>query len=120
NACPPLRALLTIMADGSYEGKDVHHPEIRRMFTQEAVEESAWYRERLVTKQQLDERTWRNRVEMLNSWLSKNSAANESFATEVAARRQLATAKLEKIMSTSYLDQLRGTLGVDVKLLDRA
>ena len=30
DACPPLRALLTIMAEGSFEGKDAHHPDIRR------------------------------------------------------------------------------------------
>ena len=33
DACPPLRALLTIMASGSFEGKEANHPEIRRMFT---------------------------------------------------------------------------------------
>ena len=34
-ACPPLRALLHIMADGHFEGKDAHHPEIRAMFTRD-------------------------------------------------------------------------------------
>ena len=33
DACPPLLALLSIMAKGTFEGKDVHQPEIRRMFT---------------------------------------------------------------------------------------
>ena len=29
DACPPLQALLHIMATGHYQGKDVHDPEIR-------------------------------------------------------------------------------------------
>jgi len=32
DACPPLKALLHIMAHGSYEGRDIHHPSIRKMF----------------------------------------------------------------------------------------
>ncbi len=33
DACPPLRAVLSIMAHGKYEGKDAHHPDIRKLFT---------------------------------------------------------------------------------------
>ena len=42
-ACPPLRALLSIMAHGQFEGKDVHHPDIRRLFTREHLLASDWY-----------------------------------------------------------------------------
>jgi hypothetical protein len=53
-ACPPLQALLTIMATGSFEGKDNRHPDIRKMFTRESLLASAWYRARLETKQRRD------------------------------------------------------------------
>ena len=43
DACPPLRALLSIMANGSFEGKDAHDPEIRRMFTLDYLLASDWY-----------------------------------------------------------------------------
>ncbi len=33
DACPPIRALLHCMAEGHYQGKDVHHPDIRALFT---------------------------------------------------------------------------------------
>jgi len=53
-ACPPLQALLTIMATGSFEGKDNRRPDIRKMFTRESLLASAWYRARLETKQRRD------------------------------------------------------------------
>ncbi len=31
-ACPPLKALLHIMAHGSHEGRDIQHPEVRALF----------------------------------------------------------------------------------------
>ena len=57
-ACPPLKALLTIMTAGSYEGKSVEDPAIRRLFTLEYLRESDWYRERLLTKQSRDISLW--------------------------------------------------------------
>src|SRR5271163_3324505 len=46
-ACPPLKALLHIMARGSYEGRDVHHPGVRVLFSRDSVTASAWYARRL-------------------------------------------------------------------------
>ncbi len=42
------------MATGSYEGKDVQDPEIRKLFTREYVLESEWYQARLKAKQTVD------------------------------------------------------------------
>jgi hypothetical protein len=53
-ACPPLKALLYIMAEGSYEGKGAEDPEVRGLFTRECLMESDWYRERLQSKQMRD------------------------------------------------------------------
>jgi phosphoenolpyruvate carboxykinase (diphosphate) len=36
DACPPLKALLHIMAEGKFDGKDLSHPDIRRLFSKEA------------------------------------------------------------------------------------
>src|SRR5262249_18373959 len=51
DACPPLRALLSIMGHGAFEGKDAHHSAVRRLFTRDALEESDWYRRRLAARQ---------------------------------------------------------------------
>ena len=42
-ACPPLKALLYIMRDGSYEGKTLDDPSLRQMFTRESILKSEWY-----------------------------------------------------------------------------
>ena len=49
-ACPPLQALLHIMAHGHWEGKDVQSSEVRAMFELDAMLQSDWYRRRLETR----------------------------------------------------------------------
>ncbi|MES1261726.1 MAG: hypothetical protein ABUS49_08320, partial [Acidobacteriota bacterium] len=51
-ACPPVKALLHIMAYGAFEGKAVTDPAIRGLFTREALLAGDWYKERLRVKQQ--------------------------------------------------------------------
>ena len=46
-ACPPLKALLHIMKDGEFEGRDINDPNLRALFTREALWDSDWYRQRL-------------------------------------------------------------------------
>ncbi|HEX3274494.1 MAG TPA: hypothetical protein VHR43_06535, partial [Gemmatimonadales bacterium] len=63
--CPPLQALLHIMAYGGYQGKDAQHPEIRALFTREALLASEWYHERLAVKQQRDILLWERHTRSL-------------------------------------------------------
>jgi hypothetical protein len=42
DACPPLKALINIMAHGEYQGMDAHSPEFRAMFTRNYLLESDW------------------------------------------------------------------------------
>ncbi len=116
-ACPPLRALLAIMAHGSYEGKDAHHPDVRRLFTPEAIQGSDWYRERLAAKQRVDERLCRRHVAALDTWLAENATAGGAFGAQVRQRRELAAAQLERIIAPGYVDSLHGTLGVEPSLI---
>jgi len=67
-ACPPLRALLEIMARGSYHGMGADHPEVRGMFTREALLASDWYAERLRTKQQRDIVLWQRHLSALEDF----------------------------------------------------
>ena len=113
DACPPLRALLTIMATGSYEGKDAHHPDIRRMFTRESLLASDWYRARLLAKQQRDMTLWQRQVRYLDRFLRDESRRADSARLGIARRRQLAAAELTRVSSLAYLDALSGTLGAD-------
>ena len=61
DACPPLQALLHIMAHGSYNGMTVDNPAIRNMFTRDYLLQSNWYQERLRIKQQRDAALQRRR-----------------------------------------------------------
>jgi hypothetical protein len=116
DACPPLRALLSIMAHGAFEGKDAHHPDIRRLFGREALESSDWYRQRLVAKQRVDERLWRHHAAALDAWLADNASADSSLAAQMRRRRELAAEQLERVTAAGYVEGLRGTLGVDPSL----
>ena len=73
DACPPLRALLTVMAEGSYQGMDTHRPGLREMFTRESLMSSEWYRRRLEARQSADERLWRRHIEYLEQSLSRDA-----------------------------------------------
>ena len=113
-ACPPLRALLSIMAHGNHEGKDVHHPDVRRLFTRESVLTSDWYGHRLAAKQRVEERLWRRHLATLDAWLAEN--ANAPLAAEIRQRRALALAELDRVTAPAFLENLVGALGVDPSL----
>ena len=118
-ACPPLRALLTIMATGSFEGKDEHHPEIRRLFTLDYLLGSDWYQERLRIKQQRDIALWQRHVAYLDSFTANPVNAGEGEKMNIAARREHAAAELERVSRPAYRKELIGTLGADPLGLQR-
>jgi hypothetical protein len=116
DACPPLRALLSIMAHGSYEGKDAHDPAVRLLFTREALVGSDWYRQRLAARQGADERLWRRHLAALDAWLAENPGAEPALAAAMRQRRDLAASQLDRVAGPGYLDSLQGTLGADPSL----
>ena len=113
DACPPLKALITIMANGSFEGKDVGHPDIRGMFTREYLLGSDWYRERLKTKQRKDIALWKRHLAYLDGYAQMSALADEESELDLPTRRAHAAAELERVSSPAYLESLVGTLGTD-------
>ena len=110
---PPLRALVHIMALGHYEGKDSHHPEIRAMFTREAMLASEWYRERLAIKQERDVALWQRHVRSLTDFLSRTGHREEAERLGISDRLRHARSELERVNSADYLTSLVGTIGAD-------
>jgi phosphoenolpyruvate carboxykinase (diphosphate) len=100
-ACPPLKALLHIMAHGSYEGLGVDAPEIRGLFSREAMLASAWYRERLVVKQERDVALWMRHVGALEAARIEGSRLEEALL------------QLARVSAPDYLRELEGTIGAD-------
>jgi len=117
DACPPLLALLSIMAKGTFEGKDVHQPEIRQMFTLDYLLGSDWYRKRLVAKQKSDVTLWQRHLRYVDEFLANHAQMWEENPAELLRRREIAVAELERARSSAYLEVLNGTLGLDPSLL---
>lgn len=112
DACPPLHALLHIMAEGHFQGMDAHHPQIRAMFDREYLLNSAWYRERLHIKQQRDQALWQRHLDYLDA-MATNGRAGDPLTPDWTSKRQKAANKLQQIMTPEYLKTLEGTLGAD-------
>jgi hypothetical protein len=113
NACPPLRAILHVMAYGHYEGKDISHPEIRAMFTREALLGSDWYKSRLLLKQQKEVALWTRHVAELERFLARPAYEAEAIRLGIGVKLEGARAELERVSGPLYLDELHGSLGAD-------
>jgi len=115
DACPPLQALLHIMAHGEYQGKDLSHSEIRALFTRESLLASDWYRERLDLKQQRDIALAERQVAYLKAFLEAD-ARERCDPDQLAPCRALlsqAQAELARVSSPAYRESLWGRLGAD-------
>jgi len=113
DACPPLKALLHIMAYDEWQGKDLSNPELRDMFTREALLESDWYRERLKVKQARDVALWQRHVRTLTAFYERPEYRMEGERLGLMARLTHAKEELERVSSDDYLETLVGTIGAD-------
>jgi len=111
DACPPLKALLHIMAHGDFEGMRVDAPEIRALFTRKAMIESDWYKARLNSQQVADIKLWTRHVAYLESFLEKTAYANIAEDLDIKTRLTKTKAELERVSAPEYLGQLVGTIG---------
>jgi len=110
-ACPPLKALLHIMAEGNYEGKTVHDPEFRAMFTRENLLSSDWYMQRLTVKQQRDIELWQKHLKSTEDYLVEATHDTEEARAEIARRRDYVKSQLEILQKDGYLKSQIGTIG---------
>lgn len=92
-ACPPLHALLNIMQTGYYQGKALHNPAIRAMFTREALLGSEWFKQRQATLRTRDQQLWQRHVGSLEKFLTKSNYADEAARLQIPARLEMARAK---------------------------
>jgi hypothetical protein len=112
-ACPPLKALLHIMVNGSYEGMGLDDPRFRKLFDRETVLASDWYNERLRVKQQRDTALWHRHVAALEKFQQAGADATAACEFDAAGRLRDARAQLSRVTSPAYLRELRGTIGAD-------
>ena len=110
-ACPPLRALLNIMAYGEYEGMRLDSQELRAMFTRESMLESDWYAERLRAQQRQEVRTWESHIAYLRRFIDNDVRRHVTRELGLEQRLEDARARLGHVASDAYPESLVGTLG---------
>jgi phosphoenolpyruvate carboxykinase (diphosphate) len=113
DACPPLQALLYIMAQGDYQGMGAHADEFRNMFKREYLLASDWYQERLEVKQERDIALWQRHVQSLETFLARDSHSEEAERLDIKARLEYARKKQAVMQAAEYLEFLQGTIGAD-------
>ena len=112
-ACPPLKALLEIMARGQTgEGFGLESPEVRALFTRESVLASDWYAARLDAKQRSDEARLTRAAASLYEFLDRPDNSSVATRLGLAARRALAQAERVRVGSAEYRAALIGTIGL--------
>lgn len=114
DACPPIKVLLTIMAEGNYQGMDERHPKVRALFTRDYLLASDWYALRLQTKQQRDIELWQRHCSSLQNFLKLETHIDVAESLNIKRRLKDAIDKLAHIRSDAYLESLRGTIGADL------
>ncbi len=112
-ACPPLHALLHIMAHGQWEGRDLGHAKVRALFTRDNLLASDWYAERLRAKQAVDVKLWQRHLTYLTKFITKPYYAEEATRLGIEQRLHLARKESKRVQEAEYLTSLRGTLGVN-------
>jgi len=104
---------LHFMAYGHYNGKKINDPQIRAMFTREALINSKWYKARLVKKQTREIGFWKKNVDYLESFMRRPGYDNEAKRLNIEEKLEQAKAELKYVASDEYVQSLVGTLGAD-------
>ena len=112
-ACPPLKALLHIMVEGSFEKKSIRDLEIRTMFTKESLLASDWYTDRLRLRQLREQQLWQRHVQSLETFFSSNEFPEEKMSMNISGRLEKSRQRLNTVLSAEYLTELQGSLGTD-------
>jgi hypothetical protein len=118
-ACPLLQIVLHVMAYGHYNGKSIQDPELRAMFTREALLKSDWYQNRLVTKQQRDVALCMRKINALEDFMSRPGYSSEAARLGIHDRLREAQNELSHVSSARYLRDLEGTIGADPIVFDK-
>jgi hypothetical protein len=112
-ACPPLKALLEIMAKGkTAAGHGLDAPEVRSLFTREHLFGSDWYRARLDAKQKVESSLWTHHVKSLETVLDQDGYSDVAARLSLKPRLIHARTELARVQSAAYRKSLDGTLGV--------
>ena len=112
DACPPLKALLKIMANPDDE-KNLNSPEVRKLFDLENFLESDWYKERTQSQCKVDIKLWEKHYENLTNFISDPIYDGENSNLNIKEKLDAVKEKLKTAKDPNYSATLIGTIGVE-------
>jgi hypothetical protein len=114
-ACPPIKALLHVMAYGNYNGMTEKDEAFRALFKRENVMESDWYKARLVAKQEHDKALWQRHKTALDNFISEDlDRGDPKWRTALCAVNK----HLERVNGGRFLSDLNGTIGLEPSIFE--
>ncbi len=112
-ACPPLRALLHIMAYGEWEGKSSDDPAFRKMFTFESLDQSEWYKERLRTRAKVELNLLERNHTYLTTLLKEDPQMEKTTRELIEQRLDYVKNEMHALQNIDPLKTYALTLGTD-------
>jgi len=112
-AIPPLKAVLSVMATGSFEGKSIHDPELRMLFDRKHVVASDWYRARLESYKGQEIAYIEKSISYIRRYLAERAEPKSLSARRAQGELARAKERLEQLMAADYLDFVDGSIGKD-------
>jgi len=112
-AIPPLRALLHVMAEGSFEGRGIEDPVLRGLFDRDRVLASDWYASRLDAFVEREKAFLEGSIAYQEAWLEDRGSDRRRPAERVRTAHARAEARLREIATPEYRHSLVGTIGLD-------
>ena len=112
-AIPPLKAVLSVMAFGSYEGKSMEDPEVRKLFNRDSVLQSDWYKERLERYKDQEIAYIERSMNYIQAYLAQGKNTSSNAARRAQLEVQRAKVRLEALRDPSYMEIITGSIGKD-------
>ena len=112
-AIPPLQAVLSVMATGSFQGKGIEDPEVRRLFDKDYVLASDWYRERLDAYRSQEISYLESSMIYLRRFLAERADSGSLQARKVQAELSKVRDRLALLSEKEYDSVLEGSIGKD-------
>jgi len=112
-ACPPLKALLHVMAYGKYQGMTLDSKKLRTLFDTSNIKGSDWYKARLERQKDHDMAEALAQVEYLKAFVASPHNARSVAALKLDERLAKAQKRLTETQKAGYVKSLVGTIGVD-------
>ncbi|MDR0351327.1 MAG: hypothetical protein LBH49_01620 [Puniceicoccales bacterium] len=116
-ACPPIKALLYIMAKGDYEGMTMASPEFRDMFSNENILDSDWYIDRLRAYREVTLNRYKKCLNYMLSFCASHQHSPILDSMGLAKLIEETTSTIHRLSKDTKDTLAFGTIGADPAVL---